>query len=179
MEVKSAHVAVVAADTAASSRLSDQCLLDPTTPARHSVRSTALTAVVTLSVSQNSLSPWRAQRIVTVANPARLTAWLAVRVVSVIRLPRAPCVFKPYLIEPMPDRRLASTDGLGDLSDRRPLLDQHLQFGSIQTPARSVLPSIDSLKPMLIHPVGDRRFVPAEPPAHLRQRQSSPEYLLQ
>ncbi|HTA97624.1 MAG TPA: hypothetical protein VK730_08270 [Solirubrobacteraceae bacterium] len=70
----------------------------------------------------------------------------------------------------MPDRRLASTDGLGDLSDRRPLLDQHLQFGSIQTPARGVLPLIDSLKSMLIHPIGDGRFVTVKPPADLRKR---------
>ena len=87
------------------------------------------------STLRYSGSSRRALRRLKLGHPVAL-AHVSVAISSLLRTPRptpharlrAYCVFKPVLAQPVPHRRLAAADRLGDLRDRHPRVHQRLQL---------------------------------------------------
>lgn len=72
----------------------------------------------------------------------------------------------------MTDRRLASIELGGQLSDRQPLLDEWLELLPRQPASRRMLLGTDRPQPVRPEISRHGRFVHTEPPAHRRKRQS-------
>ena len=93
VEVQCPHVAVVSADAASAACLVDQDRLHLPAPRDNRVRAAcACSGSSHAPSSQKSVSPWRLQRIVTVASPACLAAFAC----PDGRRPTPPRVFSPY-----------------------------------------------------------------------------------
>jgi hypothetical protein len=72
----------------------------------------------------------------------------------------------------MPDRGVAEANCLGNLGDRHFPLDQRDQLVPGDATTRRTLRVVDRFESVLLDPIPDRRFVQAEMPADLRERQT-------
>jgi hypothetical protein len=171
MKLEGRKTSAVATQAALPTSLRHQSLLDLAPATNDSLDPTLTAPVIATAIKDVSYATVSG----TFQNGFGLSARPSLIDTGPRRCSRGSQRLQAVLLEPMAHSGLAPFHLLGYLSDGSTGVDQRLQFGSIQTPARGVLLPIDSLKPMLIHPVGNGRFMPVKPPADLRERQSSPE----
>jgi hypothetical protein len=175
VKMQRSHVAAVAADTAAPSGLLNQDLLHLSAPTSDRIGSAPLATVTALpcepelGFSMNLAAHAHGRKSGLLGGPRRLR--------------RSPPVSATRLQsvsgQPMTHRRLASSDCLGDCSDRGALLDQLLQLRTSEPAPGRVLVAVDSPQLVFLNPIAHGRFMQPKPPADLRQRQSLAQKLLQ
>jgi hypothetical protein len=75
--------------------------------------------------------------------------------------------------------RLAAPDPAGDLCDGEAGVDQRLEVRTCERPLGSNAISVSRRKTIFRDPIPNRGFMPAHPPADLRQRQALGEQALE
>ncbi len=175
VEMQRAHAPRVSADRAHSARLAYEDLLHLAATSRYRLGSATPAAVVAPAIAH----VLRAS-VARARHPHHGHAGLARRP----RLRRSPsppaaACLQAVTLQPVTHRRLASIRPRRDLGNRQSFLDHRLQLVQGQASFCGVPLAIVRPQSMPIQPVCDRRFVTAESPSDLRERQAFVEHLLQ
>jgi hypothetical protein len=165
MELEGAVVPAVAAEETAAPGLAHKHFLDPSTPARGSLRSTSQAAVAAPPLENEVRHP-----VVCASAPEQSSP-----------VPTGRSCFGPFdgrnslqpeLPEPVPHSRPAHPEPISDLSDRRSGIDLGYER-VIRHDATSRVPvAVRSLEAVLLDPVTDGRTVASDPPPDLLERES-------